>query len=515
MSVESLLHLQGVRKSFGAVTALHDVDLQLLPGQVHGLLGGNGAGKTTLMNIVYGLYRPDAGTILLNGQPVEIRSPRHAIDHGIGMVHQHFLQIPTYSVTQNVVLGSRLNNWPALRLAEPAARIRELSSRFGLAVDPWATIEGLPMGVRQRVEILKALYRGVRVLILDEPTTNLTPQEVDQLFESLRLMVRDGMSVVFITHKLREAMSVCDTITVLREGRHILTEPGHQMTEERIVNAMVGGEVPVHESLQFASDARKAIVHAAGKQKVFQVSDLEVMGDSGAPAVRNVSFDIHAGEILGVAGVAGNGQVELLEGLLNIRPYRGRVMLDGKDLGGRTTGELLAAGIAYVPEDRLQDGFLPRANVAQNLILGYQRRAPYSRNGMLNWRTILSTAQRLIQEYQIRTQGPKETAANLSGGNIQRVMLARAFEHPRRLLMIHNPTSGLDIPSVEAVYRRLVKFKEAGMAILLVSDDLDELLLLSDRLGILYRGELVRTLQRHVFDKYAIGRYMSGVKEHV
>lgn len=514
MTLQPILRMQGVRKTFGSVVALSDVSLQLQRNEIHGLLGGNGAGKTTLMNVLYGLYRPDAGQIELEGRPIEIRSPRDAINQGIGMVHQHFLQVDNFSVVENIVLGTALKNRPTLELREAEQKIKHLSDQFGLAVNSDALIEDLPMGARQRVEILKALYRGVKILILDEPTTNLTPQEVDSLFLSLRVMVEAGMSVVFITHKLREVLSVCDQITVLREGKNVLTLPQTEASEEVFVRAMVGEELDIETSLIFSQGRLNfGRLSSSDRQPVLQIKDLEVLDENKLPIVSKCSLTVYQGEILGLAGVAGNGQKGLAESIIGIRPpARGDIVIDKVSVAKTGTVKLLDGLVTYIPEDRLQDGFLPRASVAQNLILGFQRREPYSRNGLLNWSKIYQSARRLIAEYNIRTPGPEDVGANLSGGNIQRVLIARAFSYPARLLVAHNPTQGLDIPSIEFVYSKLLERKEQGGATLLISENLDELLLLCDRIATIYRGQIVGILERGAFDKYEIGRMMSGVR---
>ncbi len=509
---DTILEMRGVRKTFGSVVALDDVSLQLNRNEIQGLLGGNGAGKTTLMNVLYGLYKPDAGEIWVRGQKVEIPSPKVAIRHGIGMVHQHFLQVESYTVAENIVLGTTLKNRLTLNLEEPKRKIRDLAERFGLEVDPDALVGDLPMGSRQKVEILKALYRGVDILILDEPTTNLTPQEVDSLFQSLRVMVEAGMSVVFITHKLREVLGVCDRISVLREGRNVLTMSRAEASEEALVRAMVGEGLDLERSILFSTAGDVQAAAKPTEQAVLRVEGLRVVGEEGRPLLQDCTFRVHEREILGIAGVAGNGQKALAESILAIRPIAGgRVWIGETDVSQVGTRDLLAQGVTYIPEDRLQDGFLPTANIAQNLILGYQRQPPYNRKGFLDWKAIFETARRLIAEYNIMTPGVEETAANLSGGNIQRVMLARAFAHPSRLLVAHNPTRGLDIQSMEFVYGQLLKRKEEGQATLLISEDLDELLLLCDRIATLYRGRIVGILDRAEFDKYEIGRMMSGV----
>ncbi|GAB4528016.1 MAG: ABC transporter ATP-binding protein [Anaerolineae bacterium] len=515
MENSTILEMKGVCKSFGTVVALDDVSLRLNSNEIHGLLGGNGAGKTTLMNVLYGLYKPEAGEIYLRDKLVEIHSPKDAIRYGIGMVHQHFLQIDSYTVTENIVLGTPLKNRPALNLDQEEQRIQGLSERFGLEVNPRSLIGELPMGIRQRVEILKALYRGVDILILDEPTTNLTPQEVTSLFQSLRVMVEEGMSVVFITHKLKEVLSACDRISVLRNGKNVLTLSRDEVSEEALVRAMVGADLDVEKSLLFSETGPDQRVVPVGQKPVLRVEGLRVLNEEGAPLISDCSLEVYEKEILGIAGVAGNGQQELVESLMGIRPIAdGQIWLDGVNIVGLPTRDLLKMGITYIPEDRLQDGFLPTANVAQNLILGYHRQDPYRKGNFLDWKTIFRVARELISEYDIMTPGEREVAANLSGGNIQRVMLARAFSHPARLLIAHNPTRGLDIRSMEFVYARLLKRKEQGMATLLLSEDLDELLLLCDRIATIYRGRIMGVLERSKFDKYEIGRMMSGVESH-
>lgn len=512
MANSIVLEMRGVCKTFGSTVALNDVSLQLRSNEIHGLLGGNGAGKTTLMNILYGLYKPDGGEIFMRGESIDIHSPKDAIEHGIGMVHQHFLQVNTFTVTQNVVLGTPVQQGLRLNLEREEERLRELAERFGLEVDPCAYIEDVPIGVRQQVEILKALYRNVEVLILDEPTTNLTPQQVDELFESLQVMVDAGMSVVFITHKLGEVMAVCDRITVLREGHNVVTVPRDEADEELLVSAMIGEELDVEESLLFSHSGMDEQLPERVGPAILQVEGLTVVNSEGNRVVVDCSFQVHGGEIFGIAGVAGNGQEELAEALLAIRPIaEGKAQIAGQAVTEHKTRELLDLEVSYVPADRMEDGFLPGANVAQNLILGYQRQRPYSQDGFLNWKAIFRSARDMIIEYDIKTPGPGETAANLSGGNIQRLLLARAFSHPSKLLIAHNPARGLDIRSVEFIYRKLLDLKRQGMATLLISEDLDELLLLSDRIATLYRGGIVGTLERPDFDKYAIGRLMSGV----
>jgi general nucleoside transport system ATP-binding protein len=516
MTESVVLQMEGIRKVFGTVVALDDVNLHLKSNEIHGLLGGNGAGKTTLMNVLFGLYKPNAGEVRLHGKKVSIRSPKDAINHKIGMVHQHFLQVDNYTVTENIVLGMDLKSWPTLRLDEQADQIRALSEKFGLAVDPDKVISELPIGVRQKVEILKALYRGVEVLILDEPTTNLTPQEVDDLFESLRVMVNEGLSIVFITHKLREVLSVCDRITVLRDGKNVLTQEREDVSEKSMVKAMVGEGLDVDKSVVFSSvekDTQSAWDVSAFGEPVVRVKDLSAQSEEGLPVLQGCSFDVREKEIFGIAGVAGNGQQILAECLMGVFPIqKGSVSIADMDVTETETKDLLAGGVAYIPQDRLQDGYLPTASVAHNLILGHQNNPAYNKKGFLDWKTIFKSAGEQIEEYTIMTPSAADVGANLSGGNIQRVMLARAFAHPSQFLIAHNPTRGLDIRSMDFVYNKIFERQAMGSAVLLISEDLDELFRICDRIATIYRGEIVGILEKGTFDKYEIGRMMSGVK---
>jgi ABC-type uncharacterized transport system ATPase subunit len=397
-------------------------------------------------------------------------------------------------------------------LSQEESRLRELCQRFGLDVDLHARVEELPMGARQKVEILKALYRGVEILILDEPTTSLTPQEVDALFQSLRVMVNEGLSIVFITHKLREVLSVCDQISVLRNGKNVLTLRRDEASEEAFIRAMVGDEMNIEASVIFSERESKTVV---GERCIAQVKKANLVSAEKVPQLKEIDLDIHEGEILGIAGVAGNGQTELAEILFGVQALSsGSIFLEGKEISDVPTEQRLEMGITYIPEDRMHDGFLPKANVAQNLILGYHRQEPYHQRGLMDWRNIFRMSRDLILRYNIKTRGPEETGANLSGGNIQRVLIARAFSRPAKLMIMHNPTRGLDIPSIDFVYTNLLERKRQGMATLILSENLDELLLLCDRIAIIYRGEIAGILDRNQFEKYEIGRMMSGVRDN-
>jgi general nucleoside transport system ATP-binding protein len=516
--------MSGVSKSFGPVHALVDADFELAAGEVHGLVGGNGAGKTTLMNVLYGLYHPDAGEIRVDGRAVHIRSPRDAIGLGIGMVHQHLLQVSSYSVVENVVLGTSGGSGG---LRKAARRIEELSERFGLAVDPRARTDRLSVGARQRVEILKVLYRGARVLILDEPTTNLTPQEVDDLFASLRVIVAEGTSVVFISHKVREVLAICDRISVMRDGRRLTTVQRSATDATGLASLMVGelaaesssdvaaalGLVAVGEVAPDDGAAAPEVAETAAAPRL-TVTDLVVHNDQGVPAVRGVDLVVGAGEVLGVAGVAGNGQVELAEALAGVNPvHTGSVAVDGTDLAGAHTRRWLASGVAYVPEDRHRDGILGAASVTDNLLLGSQRSPGYRRAGLLDWRKVREHSRATIENYAIKTPSSEAPAGNLSGGNIQRLVLARAFGREPSVLVLQNPTRGLDLRSTRFVYDRVHEARDRGCAVVLISEDLDELSLLADRIVVLYSGEVVGESRRGDYDAYSLGRLMAGVRE--
>ncbi len=509
MEQDNILVMQQVDKTFDRVVALSNVNFELKHREILGLLGGNGAGKTTLMNILYGLYRADSGKIILEGKPITILSPKDALRQGIGMVHQHFLQINNYTVLENIILGSKVSRPFTNNYETEEKNIQQLCERFGLEIDLSARVETLPMGTRQKVEILKTLYRGVKILILDEPTTNLIPQEVDSLFETLKIMVREGLSIVFITHKLREVLSICDRITVLREGKNVISLTRKDASDEMLVRAMVGDKMDLEKSIMFttraetsAETARKETISLVGVNKI-NAQKIQELTD--------ISFAIKSGEIFGVAGVAGNGQRELAEVVMGIQPVTsGKVIFEEKEITSLLTSERIAEGFVYIPEDRLADGFLNKTSVAHNLILGYHKLEPYSRKGIINWKNVNDRSRKMIAEYNIKTTGPEEIGGNLSGGNIQRVMIARAFSQPSRLMIAHNPTRGLDIPSMDFVYQKLLEHASTGATTLLLSEDLDELLLICDRIAVMYRGKVVGILPREKFEKYEIGRLMSG-----
>jgi ABC-type uncharacterized transport system ATPase subunit len=478
-----VLELRGITKRFPGVLANDAVDLDLGSGEIHALLGENGAGKSTLMNILYGLYKADAGEILLKGKRVSFSSAKDAIEAGLGMVHQHFMLIPVMTVAENVVLGTEpVRGGVFLDERGAEARVRELSQRFGLAVDPDARVEKITVGQQQRVEILKALYRRAEILILDEPTAVLTPQEASDLFSILRALTREGISVIFISHKLNEVLEIADRITVLRRGKVIETVPSAGATQESLARAMVGREVLLRVEKSPPSPG----------EPLLQVESLHAVDDRGLDALHGVSLDVRAGEIVGIAGIDGNGQTELIEALVGLRrPTAGRVVVDGKDVTGTGPRHLIDAGVGHIPEDRHRLGLVLDFNLAENLSLHDYRKPPESRFGWLWPRRLLARARTLIKEFDIRGGTPQTRAAALSGGNQQKVVIAREIAAHPRALVAAQPTRGLDVGAIEYVHRRLVEERDAGKAVLLVSLELDEIRSLSDRILVMYEGRIV------------------------
>ncbi len=498
-----VLELRSITKRFPGVLANDHIDLSLEEGEIHALLGENGAGKTTLMNILYGLYQPDEGEIFVRGKRIEVHSPSDAIAAGVGMVHQHFMLIPVFTVTDNVMLGEEATRVAGLLdRAAAAARIREISDQFHLEVEPEAYIKDLPVGVQQRVEIIKLLYRQADILVLDEPTAVLTPQEADELFKIMRSLVERGKSIIFITHKLREVMDVADRITVLRRGKVVgSTTPG-EATREKLAEMMVGRAV----SLEVTKEPPKL------GEPVLDVEDLVVLDERNQVAVDGVSFNVHAGEILGIAGVQGNGQTELVKAVTGLRPVmEGSIRLLGEDITQATPRRITELGSAHVPEDRQQDGLVLTFPVADNLVLCTYYQPPYARGVVLQGHAILKTAQRLIQEFDIRTPSPLTPAGSLSGGNQQKVIIAREFSRPIRLLVAAQPTRGLDVGSIEYIHQRILEKRDAGCAVLLVSSELDEILELSDRIAVMYRGKIVAVIPGEKASKEYLGLLMAGI----
>src|SRR5579872_4481150 len=502
MAEDLVLEMRGIRKEFPGVIANDDVSFDVRRGEVHALLGENGAGKSTLMNILYGLYRHDAGEILLDGKPVSFGSARDAIQAGIGMVHQHFMLIPVMTVAENIVLGMEP---PGILLDEKAAeqRVRELSKQFGLLVDPTALVSDITVGQEQRVEILKALYRGAEILILDEPTAVLTPQEARELFVILRSLKEDGKSIIFISHKLNEVLEIADRITVLRRGKTIETVPAAGATEASLARAMVGREVLLR------------VEKAAAKpgEVLLSVADLHVRDDRGIAKVRGVSFDVRAGEIVGIAGVDGNGQTELIEAITGLRKREsGTIEVGGRDVHNAGAREMLDAGVGHIPEDRQRRGLVLEFSIAENIALHDYAEAPDAKWGWMFPRRLVERAAQLIREFDIRGGGPLTRAGGLSGGNQQKVVAAREIARDPKVLIAAQPTRGLDVGAIEYLHRRLVEERDKGRALLLISLELDEILSLADRILVVYEGEIVGEHTGEVSEEQ-IGLEMLGGKE--
>jgi simple sugar transport system ATP-binding protein len=500
-----ILELRGVTKAFPGVLANDHIDLFLNQGEILALLGENGAGKTTLMNVLYGLYTPDEGEIHIRGQRVDIHDPNDAIRQGIGMLHQHFMLVPVFTVTENVMLGNESVRAGLLLDRESAAqRIREISTQFGMEVDPDALVENLSVGVQQRVEIIKVLYREADILILDEPTAVLTPQEADELFKVIRSLVEQGKSVIFITHKLKEVLAIADRITVLRRGKVVGNADPGQTTEAELAKMMVGREVILEV------DKEPAQVQEA----VLDVADLHVRDDRGAVAVDGVSLQVRAGEVLGIAGVQGNGQTQLVEALTGLRQVEsGRVTVLGQDMTHASPRAIVEAGVAHVPEDRQQDGLVLSFAVEDNMVMNTYYVPPFAKGIVLQQDEIKAAAMERVDLFDVRTPGIEVPVANLSGGNQQKVIVAREFSRPIQLLIASQPTRGLDVGSIEYIHRRIVEKRDDGCAVLVVSSELDEVMSLSDRISVMYDGQILATVPAEGATKEQLGLLMAGVTE--
>ncbi len=500
----STLEMVEITKRFPGVIANSKVNFDVHAGEVHALLGENGAGKSTLMKILYGLYQPEEGHIRLDGEQVVITSPVDSIRLGIGMIHQHFMLVESLTVAENVALGLASTRGPLTDLDKVSARILELAEIYGLQVDPDAYVWQLAVGQQQRVEIIKALYRGAALLILDEPTAVLTPQEVDEFFITMRQMVDDGHALIFISHKLHEVLDISHRVSVLRDGHMIGSIPTKGATKAQLARMMVGREVSLTRDRQPSKMEGVRL----------ELKDVCAQSDRGTPALNKVNLEVHAGEILGVAGVSGNGQKELAEVITGLRPVTGgEILLEGDDVTGNSPKELMSRSLSYIPEERMRDGMIKEFSVAENLILREHNQQPYAKKGFLDLKAISSHSKNLITSFNVKTPSQDTMVKNLSGGNIQKLVLARELWRKPRTLIAAQPTRGLDIGATEYVHLRLLEQRQEGTATLLISEDLDEILALSDRIAVIFEGELMGVVDRADATPEKLGLLMAGVQE--
>ena len=506
-----VLEARGITKQFPGVLANDHVDFDLKPGEVHALLGENGAGKSTLMNILYGLYQPNEGQISVNGAPVSFTSPKEAIGSGIGMVHQHFMLIPVFSVTENIMLGSETdhqakpNKSPLAKLERQNVSnlVKDLSNRYNLAIDPNAIVGELPVGVQQRVEIVKALYRKASILILDEPTAVLTPQEADDLFLIITELKKQGVSIIFITHKLKEVLAIADRITVMRGGKVVGHTTPAESNEQQLAEMMVGREVILTVDKEPSQP----------KEDILVVQSLYVSDQRELESVKDISFSVRSGEILGIAGVQGNGQTELAEALTGLRkPDSGKATLAGYEISNAVPRNITDKGLAHIPEDRQKHGLVLSYTVADNLVLCDYYKPPYSKKGILQQQAIDKNARKLIDDFDVRTPSPYVVTSKLSGGNQQKVIVARELSRKVKLVIANQHTRGLDVGSIEYIHKQIVNMRDAGTAVLLISAELDEIMALSDRIAVMYHGKIVAIVNREDVSKEQLGLWMAGVK---
>jgi general nucleoside transport system ATP-binding protein len=495
------LELKGITKSFGTFLANDAIDFKVADGEIHAILGENGAGKSTLMNIVYGLLQPDSGSISIDEKVVQILQPADALNLGIGMVHQHFMLVPVFTVAENIVLGHEQTKRGILTLDQAKSKIKEIADEFKFDIDPDALIEEIPVGIQQRVEIIRALMYDAKVLILDEPTAVLTPQETDELLNMMRALRAKGRSIIFITHKLREVKEVADKITIIRRGK-VVGSVAPTTSQEELASLMVGRDVDLVPD--------KSAVTAGND--ILTISNLNIFDTTGRKIVKDLSFEIKAGEILAIAGVQGNGQSEIARAIMNLEAHvTGSIKLDSVEIIGKSVNDTLQSGIAYIPESRELDGLIGSFSIAENLILDTHELSPVASRGLLDMEYIKVNAQKLIKEFDIRAQSIYDKASSLSGGNKQKVVVARELSRSVKLVMASQPTRGLDVGSIEFVYNRLLAERAANKAILLISTELDEVIALADRIAVIYKGEIVGIVKSDV-TREKLGLMMAGVK---
>lgn len=495
--------MRGITKRFPGIVANDNISLSVGKGEIHALLGENGAGKSTLMNILFGLYQPDEGEILINEKPVKITSPNVANELGIGMVHQHFMLVEKFTVTENIVLGNEPKNGLQIDIQKAVQAVEQLSNQYGLKVDPHAKIEDISVGMQQRVEILKTLYRGADILIFDEPTAVLTPQEIHELIEIMQNLVKEGKTIILITHKLKEIMAVCDAVTIIRRGKVIDSVLVKDTNPDDLAAKMVGREV------SFRVDKKDA----QPKGTILKIENVTAMGSRGVPALNNISLEVRAGEILGIAGVDGNGQSELIEVLTGLRKATsGRILLNGKDITNQTPREISESGLSHIPEDRHKRGLVLDFTMSENMVLETYFHPTFNKNGFLDYGAIDKYAAKLIEEFDVRTPSIHTPARALSGGNQQKAIIAREVDKNPDLLIAAQPTRGLDVGAIEFIHRRLVEQRDKGKAVLLLSLELDEVINVSDRIAVIYEGQIVGIVDAKSTSEQELGLMMSGGK---
>jgi len=501
--MDYVIEMLNIRKEFPGIVANDNITLQLKQGEIHALLGENGAGKSTLMNVLFGLYQPERGEIRVKGKPVKITNPNIANDLGIGMVHQHFMLVDTFTVTENIILGKEVKSKGVINIEEAEKKVAEISERYGLKVDPKAKIQDISVGMQQRVEILKTLYRGAEILIFDEPTAVLTPQEIEELIQIMRSLIKEGKSIILITHKLKEIMEVCDRVTVIRKGVGIGTVNVSETDPNKLAELMVGREVTFKTEKTEAQPTRT----------VLEIKDLNVLSSRGLPAVNDLNLSVRAGEIVGIAGVDGNGQSELIEAITGLRQSKsGSIVLNGKEILNEKPRKITETGLGHIPQDRHKHGLVLNFPIGENMVLQTYYQEPNAKMGVLNYKEIYKKARTLIEEYDVRTPSEYTLARALSGGNQQKAIIGREVDRKPDILIAAQPTRGLDVGAIEFIHKRLIEQRDQGRAVLLVSFELDEIMNVSDRIAVIYEGQIVAIVNPKETTEQELGLLMAGSK---
>ncbi|EIJ81438.1 ABC transporter ATPase [Bacillus methanolicus PB1] len=501
--MDYVIEMLNIRKEFPGIVANDNITLQVRKGEIHALLGENGAGKSTLMNVLFGLYQPEQGEIRVKGKPVKITNPNIANDLGIGMVHQHFMLVDTFTVTENIILGKEITSKGKIDIKKAEQEVRKISDRYGLAVDPKAKISDISVGMQQRVEILKTLYRGADILIFDEPTAVLTPQEIKELIQIMKTLIAEGKSIILITHKLKEIMEVCDRVTVIRKGKGIGTLNVKDTNPNELASIMVGREVV------FKTEKKPSVP----KQEVLEIINLVVNDSRGVPVVNGLNLTVHAGEIVGIAGVDGNGQTELIEAITGLRKSEsGTIKLNGKEIQNMSPRKITEAGVGHIPQDRHKHGLVLDFPIGENMVLQTYHKKPFSKNGILNFKEIYRKARTLISEFDVRTPSEYTLARALSGGNQQKAIIGREVDRDPDLLIAAQPTRGLDVGAIEFIHKRLIEQRDNGKAVLLISFELDEIINVSDRIAVIYEGKIIAIVDPKETTEQELGLLMAGSK---